>query len=144
MVMARENELALVKEIIADGYDRLDVISFELDIPMMELLNIKRQVENEKRQQRARAEVQKQAERDRCASIQKLQQLRRNYDFIYNGLSVNLGFKELPREIPDSEVVEEVIKKLDAIINDEEKTKNCVLKSMTVAITNMSTIILNK
>ena len=121
--MARENELALVKEIIADGYDRLDVISFELDIPMMELLNLKRQVENEKRLQRARAEAQKQAERDRYASIQKMQQLRRNYEFIYNGLNVNSGFRELPREIPDSEAVEEVIKRLEAIINDEEKTK---------------------
>lgn len=121
--MVREKELAIVKEIIADGYDRLDVISFELDIPMIELLNFKRQVENEKRFQMAGAEAQRRAEKDRYTYIQKMQQLRRNYEFIYNGLSVNSNFKELPREIPDSKEVSEVIKRLEAIINNDEITK---------------------
>ena len=121
--MARERELALIKEIIADGYDKLDVISFELDIPMIELLNLKKQIEDEKRLQRARAEVQRRAEKNRYTSIQKLQQLRRNYEFIYNGLSVNSSFKELPKEIPDSEVADEVIKKLEAVIDDKKITK---------------------
>ena len=121
--MARERELALIKEIIADGYDKLDVISFELDIPMIELLNLKKQIEDEKRLQRARAEAQRQTEKDRYASIQKLQQLRRNYEFIYNGLSVNSSFKELPKVIPDSEVADEVIKKLEAVIDDKKITK---------------------
>ena len=121
--MARENELALVKEIIADGYDKLDVISFELDIPMIELLNLKKQIEDEKRLQRARAEAQRRTEKDRYASIQKLQQLRRNYELIYNGISVKSSFKELPKVIPDSEVADEVIKKLEAVIDDKKITK---------------------
>ena len=121
--MARERELALIKEIIADGYDKLDVISFELDIPMIELLNLKKQIEDEKRLQRARAEAQRQTEKDRYASIQKLQQLRRNYELIYNGISVKSSFKELPKVIPDSEVADEVIKKLEAVIDDKKITK---------------------
>ena len=43
--MANAQELLLIKEIIADGFDDLEAISFEMDIPMVTLLNIKRQIE---------------------------------------------------------------------------------------------------
>lgn len=47
--MTREKELMLVKEIISDGYENLDVISFELDIPIQQLVIMKKQIETEKR-----------------------------------------------------------------------------------------------
>ena len=46
--MTRERELEIIKKIIEDGYDRLDVISFEYDIPMHILEQIKSSVEQEK------------------------------------------------------------------------------------------------
>ena len=42
--MANARELALIKSVIADGFDNLEAISFEMDIPMDVLLNLKRQV----------------------------------------------------------------------------------------------------
>ena len=50
--MANTQELLLIKEIIADGFDDLEAISFEMDIPMVTLLNIKRHIIRTDYQQR--------------------------------------------------------------------------------------------
>ncbi len=42
--MNKQQELALVKNIIEDGYDNLEAISFELNIPLSTLKDIKKQI----------------------------------------------------------------------------------------------------
>ncbi|MBQ3409418.1 MAG: hypothetical protein IJH12_09475 [Clostridia bacterium] len=122
--MTRERELALVKEIILDGYDNLDIISFELDIPMKDLIAIKRQADNEKMQARRRAENIRSMEDTRAQSIQKIWQLRRNYECVYNGMSIDTEFKEVPKEIPDNETVERVMKEIEELFDNEKVQKS--------------------
>ena len=119
--MANAQELLLIREIIADGFDDLEAISFEMDIPMVTLLNIKRQIIREKsiqerkeaveRQKLERKELEKRAE-----VIDKIEMLRRNYERIYNGLDANAGKRELPVEIPDNPAVELAIKRMESVI----------------------------
>ena len=121
--MTKERELALVKEIILDGYDNLDIISFELDIPMKDLIAIKRQADKEKMQVRRRAENIRSMEDTRAQSIQKMGQLRRNYECVYNGISIDSVSKQVPREIPDNESVERIIKEMEDLFNNAEVKK---------------------
>ena len=46
--MIRKEDLELVKELIRDGYSNLDAVSFELDIPMADLIMLKKQVMHER------------------------------------------------------------------------------------------------
>ena len=66
--MIREKELALIKEIIKEGFDNLEIISFELDIPMMELIKIKNEIYTEER----RAQMYRQISLKKEESINKI------------------------------------------------------------------------
>lgn len=68
MEMIREKELALIKEIIKEGFDNLEIISFELDIPMMELIKIKNEIYTEER----RAQMYRQISLKKEESINKI------------------------------------------------------------------------
>jgi len=122
--MTRERELALVKEIIKDGYDNLDAISFELDIPLIDLIKLKRQIYTEEQRKQAYNQLSKEREK----SIDKMDQLRRNYELIYNGIKKNSNYDELPEEIEDNVRVDNVINKIESMLNNEDvKRKNALL-----------------
>ena len=119
--MATDTELLLVKQIIADGYTNLDAISYELDIPMNVLNAIYKQVQQEKRAaELQRINESRLAADIRAKSIDKLGQLRRNYELAYNGIDPKSKNKELPVIIPDSEVVAEAIKKIESFIEKKK------------------------
>lgn len=122
--MVKERELALIREIIADGYENLDAISFELDIPMVTLVEIKRQVELEKKNQKTKAEAERSIQNERYESIQRLGQLRRNYEFIYNGLNTKSEHKKIPQETPDNPVASTTIERIETIVENDKSVKN--------------------
>ena len=136
--MANTQELLLIKEIIADGFDDLEAISFEMDIPMVTLMNIKRQVIKEKSiQARKEASEKEKIERQkveaRAKTMDRIEILRRNYERIYNGLDAKTSEKELPVEIPDNPVVESSIKRIESIleeIKDKKEKINNVFKEI--------------
>lgn len=74
-IMTKNYELELVKELIKDGYDNLEAISFELDIPMIVLQKMKVQIEREKVK----------SHETRLNAWSKLQSIRSNYDIIFYG-----------------------------------------------------------
>ena len=136
--MANARELALIKSVIADGFDNLEAISFEMDIPMDVLLNLKRQVELEKKEQikrnaTRRLNFEKEKVETRSKTYQKLGELRRNYELVYNGIDINKKPKELPALIPDNKVVEPVIEQIEdslVSIKDRRARINKVLKEL--------------
>lgn len=71
-MVTKERELELVKEIIWDGYNNLAAISYELDIPILELINLKRQVDTEKRQLKEHYDLMEQNRRNRSNSLDKM------------------------------------------------------------------------
>ena len=133
--MATDTELLLVKQIIADGYTNLDAISYELDIPMNVLNAIYKQVQQEKRAaELQRINESRLAADIRAKSIDKLGQLRRNYELAYNGIDPKSKNKELPVIIPDSEVVAEAIKKIESFIEKKEGGNQKVLTNVLAEI----------
>lgn len=72
--MTKKQELEIVKELIKDGYNNLDTISFELDIPMNTLEELKQQVEREKLK----------ATRDNICVSSRITTMKERYNWLFH------------------------------------------------------------
>lgn len=118
----------LIKEIIADGYNRLDIISLETDISMEELLSMKEEVELEKKQKLSTYVID-------YNLLQKMKQLRHNYELLYysgaNGEYANLQGNS------ENKVITEAIQRIEELIDNKSIGVRAIVLGIKDEIENL-------
>lgn len=114
--MAGIKELDIVKELIKEGYDNLDTISFELDIPMETLREIKRKVEQEKSS----------AVQDDIYVSPKIEKMIRNYRNLFYGMNDTISGVE------DKKTVNPKVEVYITKISDLQNTQDSVARAVEI------------
>lgn len=139
--MIKHNEIEEIKKLIKDGFD-LELISFELDIPIEKIKQYKLELETIKQSNLVKTYSAKEIiDNENNQAHSRMQQMREKYKKLYftsNKIEVKKK-KELPRQI--IEQINSVIAEIEEIIKSiKEQHKKATRKEVNVILNKLKQI----